>query len=144
MRTWTLSILIALVASACQTPAGTVFKANVTQPDGSYSMPVALGDQTGLVTAIESTSGDWSNGSLPAVQQDPAEPHAVLVSWGTGACDDATGLSFDASDAGYSLVIHIDEGFNLGGCTAQLLIRGLRVRFSKAIPTDSITVLGGR
>jgi len=142
MRTWTLSILLAFFASACQTPAGTVFKANVT--DGSHSMPVVLGDQTGLVTAIESTTGDWSNGGLPAVRGDLDDPHAVIVSWGTGACDKASSLSFHDSDAGFRLDIQIDEGFNLTGCTADLLIRGLRVRFSKAIPLTSITVIGGR
>jgi hypothetical protein len=142
MKSWTLVILVAFCASACQTPAGTVFKANVMQPDASYSMPVALGDQTGLVTAIESATGDGS-GSLPAVQEDPDDPHAVIVSWGTGACDKATGLSFEGFDAGYRLDIQIDEGFNLTGCTAQVVIRGLRVRFSKGIPVDSITVRGG-
>jgi len=99
MRASTL-ILLALCASACQTPAGTVFKANVMQSDWSHSMPVVLGDQTGLVTAIESTSTDWSNGSLPTVREDMDDPHAVIVSWGTGACDKATGLSFHDSPAG--------------------------------------------
>jgi len=141
MRIWTL-ILLALFASACQTPAGAVFKANVT--DGSHPMPVELADQTGLVTAIESAAGDWSDGSLPAVQADLNDPHAVIVSWRTGACDKASNLSLHDSGAGLRLDIQIDEGFNLTGCTADLLFRGLRVHLSKAIHVAEITVLGGR
>lgn len=138
----TTAILLTFLAAACQAPAGKVFKATVVQPDGSYPMPVALGDQTGLVTAIEPANGTWSSGDLPSIQVDVGDPNSVIVSWGTGACVDDTGLSFDRTTTGYSLSIQVHSGLILG-CTAQLLVRGLRVRFSAAVPANSISVQGG-
>jgi hypothetical protein len=100
-----------------------------------------LGDQTGLVTAIESAPGE-GDGEGPSVRPDPDDPKAVIVSWGTGACDDDTGVALQRSGAGFRMDIDVHEGFNLG-CTAQLLFRGLRVRFSEAVPADAIDVFGG-
>ena len=113
----------------------------MAQPDGSYAMPVVLGDQTGLVTAIESAPGE-GGGDLPSVQPDPDDPNAVNVTWGTGACDDDTGIALQRSGARFRMDIVVNAGFSLG-CTAQLLFRGLRVRFSEAVPADAIDVFGG-
>src|SRR5262245_6981723 len=108
---------------------------------GSYPMPVVLGDETGLVTAIESASGDGSAG-LPQVKPDPQNPNAVIVSWGTGACDDGTAVSVQRAGAGLRLDLAVHSGFDLG-CTAQLLIRGLRIQFSEVVPANSIVAHGG-
>jgi hypothetical protein len=136
-----LTLALVVMVSACQAPAGTQFRATVVQPDGSYAMPVVLGDQTGLVTAIEAAPGDGGS-ERPSVQPDPDDPNAVIVSWGTGACDDDTAVALRRSGAGFRMDIVVHEGLNLG-CTAQLLFRGLRVRFSESVPDDAIDVFGG-
>jgi hypothetical protein len=38
--------------------------------------------------------------------------------------------------------IAVNSGFNLA-CTAQLLLRGLRIRFSEAVSADAFDVFGG-
>lgn len=144
MKASTLAILLAVLMTACQPPGGTLFRATVLQPDDSYPIPVVLGDQTGLVIAIESAPGDSAIGDLPLVKPDPDDPNAVIVSWGTGACDDDVAVSFERSGARYRLAMEVHDGFSLGGCTAQLLIRGLRIEFSTAIPADSIAASVGR
>lgn len=141
MKALTLTLALVGVLSACQASLGTEFRATVVQPDGSYAMPVVLSDQTGLVTAIESAPGDGA-GALPSVQPDPADSNAVIVSWGTGACDDDTGVTLQRSATGFRMDIVVSSGFDLG-CTAQLLIRGLRVRLSETVPVDAIEVSGG-
>jgi hypothetical protein len=141
MKAWTVASLIVIVTAACQ-PAGALFNTTVHQPDGSYPMPVVLGDQTGLVIGIEPTVGDFPRGDLPNVQPAQDDPNAVIVSWGTGACDDDSAVSFQRSEAGYRLTVVVHGGFSMG-CTAQLLIRTLQIRFSEAIPASSILAIGG-
>src|SRR5919112_1638047 len=97
-----LTLALVAVVSGCQSPLGTQFRATVVQPDASYPMPVVLGDQTGLVTAIESAPGDRA-GLLPSVKADPDDSNAVIVSWGTGACDDDTGVSLQRLSAGFRM-----------------------------------------
>jgi hypothetical protein len=142
MNVRALAISLAFLGAACQTPAGNVFKAIVLQPDGSYAMPVALRDRTGLITAIEPVNGEWSSGDLPTVKLDGVYPMSVVVSWGTGACVDDTGLSFDRTADGYNVNIQVHSGL-VFACSAQLLVRGLRVRLSESVPIGSITVQGG-
>lgn len=144
MKVSTMVLLLAVLMTACQGPAGTTFGATLIQPDGSYPITVVLGDQIGLVTAIDSASGDWNGGDLPLVEPDPDDANAVILSWGTGACDDDTAVSFQRSGAGYRLDVEVHDGFNLGGCTAQLLIRRLVIRFAEAVPANSIVAFGGR
>jgi len=136
-------VLLSAVLVACQSPAGAQFHATVVQPDGSYPMPVVLGDETGLVTGIGSVRDGMTGGDLPAAVADPTEPTAVFVSWGTGACDSDTTLSFQGTGGSYSLDIAVHSRLSLG-CTAQLLVRGLRIEFSQHVPADAIHVSGGR
>lgn len=142
MKVLTLALFVGVFTTACLQPAGTLFRATALQPDGAYPMPVTLGDETGFVVAIESAPGDYGDGDLPHVQSDPEDPNAVIVSWGTGACDDDTAASFKGAAAGYRLDLDVNEGFPVA-CSAQLLIRGLRIRFSTPIPADTIGVFGG-
>jgi len=136
-----LTLALVAVLSSCQAPAGTQFRATVVQPDGSYAMPVVLGDQTGLVTAIESAPFEGYV-ELPSVRPDPNDPNAVIVSWGTGACDDDTSLALQRSGPGFRIDIAVNAGFTLA-CTAQLLYRGLRIQFSTAVSADAFDVFGG-
>jgi hypothetical protein len=127
---------------ACLPPGGTLFKATVRQPDGSYPLEVVLGDATGRVIAVEPGLGHGNGSGLPLVEPDPDDPNAVIISWATGACDDVA-MSFQPSNTGYRLDVDAHERIGLG-CTAQLLIRGLRIQFSEPISADSIIASGGR
>jgi hypothetical protein len=143
MKALALGALLVVAAAACGTPAGAVFKTTAIQPDGSYPMPVALGDLTGLVVAIESAMGEPAGAfDEPSVRQDPNDAKAVILTFFTGACDDDAAVSFRRSDTGFVLRVDVREGFSLGGCTAQLLIRGLRIRLSEPVTVDSIAALG--
>jgi hypothetical protein len=136
-----LTLALVAVLSACHAPAGTQFRTTVVQPDGSYAMPVVLGDQTGLVSAIESVPGQ-AGAELPSVGPDADDPSAVIVTWGTGACDDDTTLALQRSGLGFRIDIAVNAGFNLA-CTAQILIRGLRIQFSEPVSADAFEVFGG-
>ena len=137
----TLALVLAVALSACQSPPGTQFRATTVQPDGSYPMPVVLGDQTGLVVAIKSAPGDGS-ARLPSVQPDLGDPKAIIVTWGTGACDDDTGIGLQRSGDRFQMRIAVNSGIDLG-CTSQLLARGLWVQFSEAVDADAFDVSGG-
>jgi hypothetical protein len=141
IKALSLACLLAVSATACDKPAGTPFRTTVLQPDGSYPIPVLLGDQTGLVVAIESAVVE-DPGGLPNVRPDPVDPNAVIVVWGTGACDDDVDVSFRRSSPGYRLDIEVHAGFTFG-CSAQLLFRALRIRFSEAVPAATIAAHGG-
>lgn len=66
----------------------------MASPDGSYPMPVTLGDTTGLVVSIEAVIlEDWP-GDGPMVTGDPADPNALILSWLGGACEDETVVGF--------------------------------------------------
>jgi hypothetical protein len=145
MKALILGALLVIAAGACLPPAGVIFKATVVQqPDDSYPMAVTLGDQTGLVTAIESADGD-TTGSFAEldVRPDPDDAKAVILTFFTGACDDETVVSLQRSDVVFHLRVEVRAGFSLG-CTAQLLIRGLRIQFSEPVAAGSIVALGGR
>jgi hypothetical protein len=121
-----------------------VFKATVHEPDGSYPLEVVLGDETGQVVAVEAAleAVPIEISLLPLVEQDPADPNAVLLSWATGACDDVA-IALRKSDTGYEINVDAHERIGLG-CTAQLLLRSLRIRFAAPISADAITASGGR
>ena len=140
MKALAAFVLLVGVVAACA--GGNLYRATVREPDGSYPLDVVLVDHTGRVTAVEAVSADGDNESLPQVQQDSADPNAVIVRWATGACDDVS-MSFRQSDAGYRLDVDAHERIGLG-CTAQLLFRDLRIRFSAPVSADSIVALGGR
>jgi len=136
------AVFVVVVVAACLSPSGTMFKATVRQPDGSYPLEVVLDDYTGKVTGIEAASEEAAGGDSAMVQSDPADVNAVTLTWATGACDDVS-IAFRRSDEGYRLDVDADERIGLG-CTAQLLIRRLRVRFSEPISANEITASGGR
>ena len=104
-------------------------------------MPVVLGDQTGLVVSVEPALGVNPDQHLPNIQPDPTDPNALILSWGTGACDDESVVSVKRSGTGLRLDVEVRSGFNLG-CMGLLVFRGLRIRLSTPIP-DSIEAFGG-
>jgi hypothetical protein len=139
MKTVSLVAITVVVVAGCLAPAGRLFTTTAEQPDGSSSMPVTLWDQTGLVTAIESASGDPGTGvDRPNVRPDPRDASAVVLTFFTGACDRDTVVSLQRSGTGYELQVAVRGAMILGPCTAQLLIRGLRIRFSQPVAPDSI------
>jgi len=134
------------MATACGTPAGTLFNATIQQPDGSNPLPVVLGDETGLVTGIEVVSIDWPAGvggstDGPFVQPDTSDPNAIVVFWITGACENDVAMSFKPVGAGFDLHVAVHGKF--GSCTANALFRQLRIRFSRSIPATQITATLG-
>jgi len=74
------------------------------------------------------------------VQADPADPNAIIANWLGGACDDDAALSFRTSGSGYALHLEVHAGF--GGCSAVGILRSVRIKISKAVPLDSISVSG--
>ena len=139
------AVLLAAIGAGSLPPAGAVFKATVHEPDGSYPLEIVLGDETGQVIAIEAAPEAVSAiefSLLPLVEEDPADPNAVLLSWATGACDDVA-IALRKSDTGYEINVDAHERIGLG-CTAQLLRRSLRMRFAEPISADEIIASGGR
>jgi len=140
MKSIAWAVCLAFVVTACLPPRGTLFHTTLTGPDESYTLPIALGDQTALVTGIEPTEGDPTV-SDPIVQGDPSDPNAVIVRWLGGLCDNDVALSLTSSESGYAL--HLEVHGKLGlGCPAVGVLRGLRIKTSKPIPADSIAVSG--
>ena len=138
-----IGVLLAFVVAACGGPAGTVFKIVTASPDGSNRMPVALGDETGLVTAIEGAKGSSGVGfEQVLVEADPADAKAVIVSWTSGACDDDTSIGFKRSGTDFTLRLRVNNGFETG-CTANLVFHAIRIRFSEPVPADSIEAIQG-
>jgi hypothetical protein len=141
MRSVTLAVLLMIVAAACLAPAGTRFETTITQPDGSYPKPVVLGDQTGLVTAIESATGDTADGFELIARPDPENGNAVIITWVGGACEDEVALSLYRSGEAFRLHLDVRGGPGIGGgCPAIALTRGLRIQFSEPVPAGSIIV----
>ena len=138
MRRFSLGLSLAVVVAACLPPAGTLFRATLSMPDGSHSLPVALGDQTGLVVEIEPTEGDPTVGSEPLVRADPTDPNAFIVTWIGGACDNDAAIAFRPSGSGYAIDLEVHEKVVMG-CVALGILRGLRIRTSTPVPLGSIT-----
>jgi hypothetical protein len=145
MRAATLGVLVAVVVIACLPPAGTLFKTTIAQPDGAYPLPVTLGDETGLVTAIESANGDAAVGlGEPIVRPDLDDPRAVIVTFITGLCDDDATVSFQRAGAAFVLHMAVHEGIRLDPCPAAAAIRGFRLRFAEPVPANLIAATGTR
>ena len=104
-------------------------------------MPVVLGDETNLVTAIEPVPGVGDPGPEAEVRADAQGPSSFLVSWIGGLCASDLAMSFARAGSGYTLTLEGHEPL-LGSCPAVGIGRGLRVTMSAPIPLDSIAVTG--
>ncbi len=87
MRRIAVWIVVAATVVACGPPAGRLFHTTLTTPDGTYPLPVTLGDQTDLVVSIEPGLVDGSAASAPSVQSDPGDPAVLIVTRSGGACE---------------------------------------------------------
>jgi len=130
-------VLSIVVGAACLAPSGTLFETTVTMPDGSYPMPVALRDQTGLVVAIEPALDESAAGKNLFVGPDPADPRSVLVTWFGGACDNDVAMSLTRAEGIHFLFLDTHGKLGLG-CPALGLTRGVAIRFSEPIPVNTI------
>ena len=143
-RLATAAVLIMVVA-ACGPPAGTLYHVTISAPDGSHPLPVTLGDQTNVVVAMEAGEQDPSGSSFePSVKADPRDPRILDVHWWGGACEAEAVLAFSADREKFILNIQERAKLALGGCPAVAVSRSVRISTSKAIPVDSITVIGGK
>ena len=146
MVRFALSLAVGLLIAACSpAPAGQLWK--TTLPNGEApGVPVVLRDETGLVASIEPLALDPSQvSSVPAVQADPNDPSALLVTW-LGGCDTDAQLGLKRSYRGtgqYEQNVSVGSPSGLGGGCAPVAVgRGIRVRTSSAIPVASIAVNG--
>jgi hypothetical protein len=140
MKTIAIALSLVFVLAACLPPPGTVFRTTLTGPDQSDTLPIALGDQTALVTGIEQAEGDPTV-NAPILQADPTDSNALIVRWLGGLCDNDVALSLAPTESGYALHLEVHGKIGLG-CPAVGVIRGLRIMTSKPIRVDSITVSG--
>lgn len=133
-----------IVLAACGSPADRPFRTTLASPDGSYPLPVLLGDETGLVTRIEPAAFDsTARYDLDlAAQADPTDPRAFVVTWLGGACDNDAGLSYKPGPGGYLVRLEVHGKVGLGGCIALGIPRGVRIVTSSPIALDTITAAG--
>ena len=133
-------MLATAFVAACGPPAGTLHKTTLTTPDGSYEMPVTLGDQTGLVVAMEQGDAEPLAASVPSVATDPANPNVLVVSWMGGACEDETVVGFCPYEVGYGMYVATRGGPGLGGgCPGIGIHRAIRLTLSSPVAADQIT-----
>jgi hypothetical protein len=132
--------VLALLLAACGAPpAGTRFEATVAAPDGSYAMPVILGDSTGLVRSIAAAPGEPGEGfDRLSITTDPQDANALLVAWPSGACEDNTTMSFVRLNEGFGLYAYVNGGIAFGGCPAILLFRRIRIVLSEPVAPQAI------
>ncbi len=134
------ALLVALLVVACGPPAGTLFKTTLTSSDGSYPMPVTLGDTTGLVVSVEPTVLDGWPGDDPTVTTDPGDPNVIILSWLGGACEDETVVGFWPAEGRYGMYVSTRGGPGLGGgCPAIGLLRAIRIRLSSPVAPHLIS-----
>src|SRR5262245_28435871 len=108
MARWLATLLVVpVVIAACGAPSGTLYSTVLRNPDGSYSLPVTVGDETGLVTGIEGTTNDSNFGLQATVEADGLNPSAFLVSWLGGACTDSASISIRKTEKGYTVHLQV-------------------------------------
>ncbi len=147
MRVGVAALAVVMLLGACLPPAGRLFHTTLIHtstdnPAGDYPLPIVLGDETGLVVAIESAGEiDSAPGLDLTVQADPSDPKAIVAIWLGGLCDNDATLSFRQSGSGYTL--HLEVHGKLGfGCTAAGIGRAVRIKTSEPLPIGQITAGG--
>ncbi len=141
MRHLALAILLAVAAAACG-PAGRLFHTTLTSADGSYPLPVTLGDQTDLVVGIEQGPTEPFPDVEPSVRSDPADPRAFIVTWLGGACEDESVVVLHPNSEGYDMAVSA-RGRLFASCPAIAILRAIRIRTSEPIPIELIIMVGG-
>lgn len=134
------SLLAAVLVAACQ-PTGRTFQVTLRTASND-PLPVALTDQTGLVTGITQVAVDSTIGFEPVLRADQTEPNAAILTWTGGACDAETTLTFHKLDGRYVLNLTAHEKAG-AGCPMSGVPRAIWIATSAPIPMDSVTVAGG-
>jgi hypothetical protein len=147
MRKLACALGVAALITACGSPSGRQFSTTLvhTSPDnpaGDYLLPVVLGDQTDLVTAIEPAEDAATGPRLElTVIGDPSDPNAIIAGWLGGLCDSDATLAFQRSVAGYAL--HLEVHGKLGfGCPAAGIGRAVRIKLSEPVRSGDIQPSG--
>ena len=135
-----VGLALAVLVAACGPPAGTLFKVTLSDADGSYPLPVMLGDQTNLVLGIEPADLEFT-AAIPSIEVDPKDPMVMVIRWMGGACDNDVVLSFYPMSAGYGLDLTTRGKIGFG-CMALGVHRGLRIAMSEPVDVGSITFTG--
>jgi hypothetical protein len=133
-------MFLAVVVTACGPPSGRLFHTTLTTPDGVYSLPVTLGDQTDLVVGFEPGPTEPFPELQPAVRSDPADPNAMIVTWVGGACEDESVVVFHPGGGRYDLAVSPRGGL-FASCPAIGIFRAVRIRTSEPVPIDLIDVI---
>ena len=128
-----------LLVGACQAE-GRTFSTMLPTVDRD-PLPVALTDETELVTGIDEAQADVSWGDKAAVHALPGRPNAVVLSWLGGVCDRDARVRFHVVNGDYLLNLAINEPG--GSCPAAGVPRALRIDLSRSIPAESVVVAGG-
>jgi hypothetical protein len=135
-----VGLALAVILAACGPPAGTLFKVTLSDPDGTYPLPVMLGDQTNMVLGIEQADHEIL-AAIPSIEVDPKDPMVLVIRWMGGACDNDAVLTFYPMSAGYGLDLTTRGKIGFG-CIALGVPRGLRIAMSAPVDVGSITFTG--
>ena len=142
MRSIWLSVLVAASIIGCSGPPGPAPRLFRTAlPLGDQPLPLALTDQTGLVTGIGPAADPQGDDELPVILADPSDPMAFVITWLGSGCDTDAALSFKSNEGGYRLQLSVSPGAR--GCQLLTTVpRGVRIVTSTAIPVSSIEPTG--
>lgn len=143
MRALLTGAILTAVLATCGPPPGVLFNTTLSNPDGEFPLPVALGDTSGLVVGIGPAQFDPADFRDAGVLADPTGPNAFILTWLGGMCDSDAGLVFSLSDSGYDIRLEV-RGKLGGACPAAGILRGLRIETSQPIPVATITISGSK
>jgi hypothetical protein len=142
MTRLTVLALALLVAACSLPPAGRLFRTSLSNGDGDAPLPIALGDETDLVSGIEAApAGADAPGTGATVRADPDRTNAFIVTWMGGLCATDAALSFTRAGSGYALQLEGHQA-TLASCPMVGIERDLRIRTSSAVPLALIAVTG--
>lgn len=143
MKALITGAILTAVLAACGPPPGALFRATLSNPNGEFPLPVALGDTSGLVVGIGPAQIDPGAFRDAGVLADPTGPKAFILTWLGGMCDSDAALVFSPHDSGYDIRLAVQEKLGLG-CPAAGIMRVLRIETSEPIPVGAITISGSK
>ncbi len=139
--------LIGVALVACALPGGNTFHATFEAREGDLRidrLPVSFDDRTGLVTAIATVEGPWTDFDT-GIRAVPDSPSQLSVRWLGGACDGNVRATFRQASDRYAL--HLESSLRplTFGCVAVGILRELKVTFATPIEASAVelTQAGG-
>jgi hypothetical protein len=140
VRSIALGVLLAASIAGCSgstEPEPRLFRTTLPQ----HTLPVVLGDETGLVTGIGPAADPQGDDIQPVILADPSDPMAFVIAWLGSPCDKDAALSFKSKEGGFRLHLTVSDG--AGGCPLLVAVpRGVRIVTSTAIPVSSVEATG--